>query len=430
MFFYSYYLRFLFLLTVLLLAPSAYAQTSNDVPDTYMYNGHILDPAGNPITSPIDLRFSFWTDSDHVVGDTLPSGAVNTGAATYANWIEVHTITTNSDGYFSVILGETVPLPSFAFSSVGTSTLQSLYLQVDAKMNGDPLTSYELLDCDIAVAVRDRSPILSVPFSHNSRFLNGSTVGTGSGNVALLGANGVFNINYIPWGTNFDGWTIDADGSAGAGDDIELVFGSTSNILSFSIDNDWFNFNNDVNIDGDLTVTGLINGVDVTTLFTANALTGSQLETYIPHYKNVSYTKDGSNNVGQLFVDHDASESNYYRWQSDRSLLQDYDITLEHTIPLNFSAWDTSTPFEVRYRTSGGVLNSALDIALYDTTGTLVASAAALNSGGVWATATLTPVGTWTPGQHLRVVYTPYALTGHFVDIGETRIIYTVVNST
>jgi hypothetical protein len=421
--------RFLFLM-VLLLIPVLSVQAQNDVPNTYMYNGHLLDPAGNPITAPIDLRFSFWTNTDYVPTDTLPSGGVNTGALDYAGWIEVHTITTNADGYFSVILGETVPLPSFAFTSVGTSTLQSLYLQVDAKMNGDPLTSYELLDCDITVPTRDRSPILSVPFAHNASFLNGASVGVTEGDIALLGTDGVFNIVHVPWGTNYDSFTLDADGTAGTGDSIELVFGSIANILSFDIDNDWFNFNNDVNIDGDLTVTGLINGVDVTTLFTANALTGSHLEVYTPHYSDVSYTDDGTNNVGQLLLEHDIAEGNFYRWRSTRTTLQDYTITMEHTLPLNFLGWDDSSPFEVRYRTSDTAVNSALDIELYDTSGTLVGSALGLSSSGTWDTATFIPVGTWNPGEKLKVVYTPYALTGHNVDVGDTRLMYTVINST
>ena len=51
--------------------------------------------------------------------------------------------------------------------------------------------------------------------------------------------------------------------TAGTGT-IELQFGNTlSKILSYDLDNSYFNFNDNLNIEGDLTLTGTINGIDI-----------------------------------------------------------------------------------------------------------------------------------------------------------------------
>ena len=60
-------------------------------------------------------------------------------------------------------------------------------------------------------------------------------------------------------------FTIDADDSASGS--LTLRFGTTlSKELTYDQSNGWFNFNDDVRIEGSLTVTGLINGIDIATL--------------------------------------------------------------------------------------------------------------------------------------------------------------------
>jgi hypothetical protein len=72
-------------------------------------------------------------------------------------------------------------------------------------------------------------------------------------------------VSTVPGATNRDGFTIDNDNSAAS--TISLTFGQAlAKALTFDIAADRFNFNDDVRIQGNLTVTGLINGVDVTAL--------------------------------------------------------------------------------------------------------------------------------------------------------------------
>lgn len=57
----------------------------------------------------------------------------------------------------------------------------------------------------------------------------------------------IWNIDFIPGGTNADSFIVDYDDTVGAGGTIDLQFGNTLGaILNFDITNNWFEFNNDV----------------------------------------------------------------------------------------------------------------------------------------------------------------------------------------
>lgn len=255
----------LLLLTVgsgLMLADHVSAETT--VPLKHVYNGHLLNSSGNPITTAHKVRFSYWTSADYVSGDLTATGAINTNASTYANWYEVFTVTPDSRGYFSVQLGSGTALPSVG--SMSTSTLTNLFLQVEVKADDTPDTSYELLDRDTGDSTVDRSPVLSVPSALNADRVDRRDVGTGSGSIPLLGSGGILKTSQIPAGTDKTIFTIDANNTASSGS-LSLRFGATLNqTLSFDIYRDRFNFNDDVNIQGNLTVDGLINGIDITSL--------------------------------------------------------------------------------------------------------------------------------------------------------------------
>ena len=241
--------------------PRAYAETT--VPLKTTYYGYLFDKEGNPLNSDYTVRFSYWSSSDFVTGDVTATGAINTAASTYADWTEVHAIRPNSDGYFFVKLGSIVPLPDF--SQLPTSTLLDMYLQVEVKPTVDPDTSYDFLDHDNSSDTEDRNPMLSVPFALNADFIDQREIGTGSGNIVILGSGGIIDIDLMPGGTNSDTWIIDNDNTSTT--NIVLQFGDTLNkTLIYDQAQTWFEFNDDVNIDGDLTVTGLINGIDITTL--------------------------------------------------------------------------------------------------------------------------------------------------------------------
>lgn len=233
-------------------------------PQTFVYNGHLLDSSGNAITTAHTIRFSLWTSADYVAGDVTATGAILTSSAAYAGWKDAFTVTPDARGYFSVQLGSNVALPDFSLFS--SADLASLYLQVEVKAEGAAATAYEVLDQDSSLDTVDRAPLLSVPFALNADLLDQRHVGTGSGSIPVLSADGLLDVSQMPGGTKLDGFTLDTDNSVSGGN-ISLEFGDTlGKTLSYDVTNGRFDFNDDLNVQGNLTVTGLINGVDITAI--------------------------------------------------------------------------------------------------------------------------------------------------------------------
>ncbi len=250
-----------FLAAGLLSIPFVSAETTT--PQRIIYNGHLLDSSGDAITTEHNIRFSYWTSTDYIAGDVTATGAINIGATEYASWNEEHAMTPNSDGYFSVELGSVTSLPDFSTYSI--TTLLNLHLQVEVKLATAGDSSYELLDRDSSSDTIDRSPVRSVPFALNANLLDRHAVGTASGSLSFLGSGGYLR----EAGTLENRFTIDADNSSGG--TLYLRFGaSLGKELSYEQDNTYFNFNDDVNITGNLTLTGLINGIDIATLAAAS----------------------------------------------------------------------------------------------------------------------------------------------------------------
>ncbi len=251
-------------------AMSYTADAATTVPQRYVYNGHLLNSAGQPITTAHNIRFSFWKSADLDVSD-IAAGSLNTGAATYGGWQEVATVTPDSNGYFSVQLGAINALPDL--TGYTAAELQSLFLQVEVKTQAAPDTSYEVLDVDPADTAVDRSPILSVPFAQNADTIDQREIGTGSGSIPLLGPGGKLPSSAIP--PELMGVKLILDSTNTATGSISLQFGAAlAKTLSYDTINNRFNFNDSVRIQGNLTVLGLINGVDITALAggTADAL--------------------------------------------------------------------------------------------------------------------------------------------------------------
>lgn len=257
----------LVILLSLLLAIGSFAITYTahaaiTTPQRYVYNGHLLDNAGHPITTPHTIRFSFWKTAD--LGPTdITAGALDTGAATYGGWQEIDTVTPDANGYFSVQLGAVTPLPALTFFTA--TELQDLFLQVEVKAQPEPDTSYEVLDVNPGDSTIDRSPILSIPFAHNADLLDQREIGTGSGSIPLLGPDGKLPASAMPSALNGTSLTLDNTNTATGS--ISLQFGEAlAKKLSYDTVNNRFNFNDAVQVEGNLTVLGLINGVDITNL--------------------------------------------------------------------------------------------------------------------------------------------------------------------
>lgn len=238
-------------------------RAATTAPTTYIYNGRLLDSSSQAITTAHSIRFSYWKSVDFVSSDLTGAGAIDTSATNYAGWQEVHTVTPNSQGYFSVTLGSVSAMPSFA--TMSTQTMLSLYLQVEVKASADADTAYELLDVDSTDTGIDRSGVLSVPFAQNADMIDQREIGTGSGNIAILGSGGVLPTSTTPSGTNASSFTLDADNSEASS--IALTFGADlEKKLTYDITNGTFRFNDDLEVQGNLTVTGLINGMNISTL--------------------------------------------------------------------------------------------------------------------------------------------------------------------
>ncbi len=202
-----------------------YASTTT--PNVLIYEGKLLDSSNTAISTAHVFRLSLWSSSDFIPNDIDITGVINIAAVNYGGWQEEQIITPNSDGTYSIQLGDINALPEINYN-------KHKYLQVEIKKNGTANTSYQLMDptSDDGADANDRQIIGSSAYSKNADMLDNAIDAniTAAGNVEL--SFGDFLLNQIlEW---------DPDGVA--------------------IGDGWFNFTDDVNIQGNLTVTGTING--------------------------------------------------------------------------------------------------------------------------------------------------------------------------
>lgn len=250
-------LRWLIVCSVLVAAGSVMAAarvSAASAPQKLVYNGHLLDASGNAVATAVTVRFSLWKSADLVAGNVTGTGAINTAASTYAGWKDAFTVTPDARGYFSVQLGSGVALPDF--STFATADLTSLHLQVEVKPDASALTAYEVLDPNAGDTAVDRTSLLSVPFALNADLLDQRHVGTASGAIPLLASGGLLDLTQVPGGTNADLFILDANNSVVAGN-ITLQFGSSlGKTLTYDVSNSRFDFNGDLRIQGNLTMSG------------------------------------------------------------------------------------------------------------------------------------------------------------------------------
>lgn len=247
---------------VLALLGAQQLHAAESVPLTYSYRGTLLTSGGTAVTTAHVIRFSYWRSADAVPGDITGAGAINTGATNYQSWQEEHTVTPNARGIFAVELGSVNAFPNLNISS--------LFLQIEVKPQGQADTVYEILDPKPANSLIDRTSILAVPFARNADFLDFHDTGTSSGSIAVLGTGGLFSRSMIPLGTNLDNFTIDSDNTSTGS--ITLEFGETlGKTLTYDTVQSRFRFNDSLTIEGNLTVTGLVNGLNLGALNSGGA---------------------------------------------------------------------------------------------------------------------------------------------------------------
>lgn len=341
--------------TFLSMAPKASAVVTT--PPVRIYKGYLLTSSGQPVTTPVSMRFSYWKSADFVDGDLTGTGAINTSAANYLGWREMQTVTPDSKGAFTVNLGATSALPDL--SLLPSAVLLSLFIQVEVKAVGAPNTDLELLDTNPTDPAVDRSQISSVPFARNADYLDQRDAGLAAGNIPYLDGAAQLAKSAIPGGTNANFFTIDDDASVASGT-IDLLFGSGLNKkLSYDITNNRFNFNSNLRVQGDLTITGslivngTINGIDLTSLTPAQSqlqvLSGAGLNANITG-GNYRVNGDVTNFAGQSNVSLQNNTDNYLFFTSTGLTLSTAGFPADKSfIPL------------AKVTTAGGAISSVVD---------------------------------------------------------------------
>lgn len=255
------------------------------VPSLRAYNGTLFTSGGTAVTTPIKLRFSYWNNVDFLPTDRTATGAINTGSPAYLGWTEVLQTTPNAKGAFSVSFGAN-GTSLLSLKTLSKSDLTNLSLQVEVKPATAPDTAYELLDVNSANPAIDRSRVQSVPFARNADLFDQHDTGTGANDIPVLEFGGRLPVSTIPGGTNSGTFIIDADNSET--DEIALTFGAAlDKKLSYDVSAGTFRFNDDVEIQGNLTVSGLVNGVQISQMQSATgalkAFSGGGLNLNVSH---------------------------------------------------------------------------------------------------------------------------------------------------
>jgi cysteine-rich repeat protein len=401
------------LFSVLLSLAMIAAQTSfaaDTTPNFFVYNGVLKDSSGNPVTTASTFRFSLWKSDDFNSGTDLSGGSINTGAANYASWQETQTVTPDSQGYFEIFVGTTStdPWPNF-------NDTQHPYLQVEIQSAG----TFQLIDPDGVDNTDDRHNIGAEPFARNSDYLDNKEIGTSSGDIALLSTGGLFSTGVIPAGTDADGWSIDIDDSAVT---IPLSFGSlaSNHILKWDpngvgVGDGWFQFNDDLDVQGNITLSGTVDGVDISNLQFTDIQPRAKTIKMIPEFDSTTIQQLGAGShkgkVEGFFEDADGAGApnnfNHYKYTTRQGTSQNMTLVMLWKVPNDFTSWQ-ATPIVFRYKTgTANVADNKIDISIEDSTGTNIGSLTGNSSlvSTSWTTANIGfgGGGTFTPGTVLTV---------------------------
>ncbi|MGL5830972.1 MAG: hypothetical protein ACRCZE_02365 [Candidatus Altimarinota bacterium] len=381
-------------------SPAAFAAPGDTTaPYTISYSGR-LTSGGLPVITAQNIRFSIWSDDDIDFGDFTVPGGINTSSPGYANWYEEQTVTPDANGLFHLRLGTINTLPNF------TDSVHK-FLQVEVKPIASPATDYEALDPDGNIMnINDRHPLNSSAFTINSDTVDNRDVGNNAGQIPFLDMLSKLQISTIPNGTNENSFILDFDNTVASPNPITLQFGSAlARTLSYDTLNGWFNFNDDVNIAGNLTITGTLNGVGVGSY--------SQSSVREAAYADSVYQGDGVDNEGKLeifFQDVDGTPGNnninHYKWSTTQATLQDFDLVTRVTVPENFISL-SSTPITFTYKTqTAAPADNVVNVIIQDTNGANVTVIGGANLTSTnFTTAGITFAGgpVFTPGQQFTI---------------------------
>ena len=417
--------KVLFLLAIIFSGFSANfvaAEDSETEPDTVadviLYEGKLFGPGGTRITTPHVIRFSMWASSDFIPSDLNDDGTINSLAPNYGGWFEEHTFIPNIYGSFSVKIGSKTSLPEMNFQ------LQK-FMQIEIRAAANPLTAYELMDPtgDRGGDYVDRQAIGAVPYARNSAKLQDRRIGILEGDLALLSENGKWRKNQIPDGTDEKHFILDAENSvqsAGAGE-IKLQFGeSLDRYLTFDLENEIFKFNDDVEIAGNLKVSGEIVGgkIDAEKISLENIgweslkSRGKKLQ-FSPEFSEVMIFSRDENNAGTIRLQRQSGH-NFYEFSTAKNELQNLSLAKKIQLPSDFESFAENS-LEIFARTgSANLTNNFLRVEISDTAGNLVATEDFKTNSGAWSSFTFENLtGSFAAGEVFEIVFT-FAARGEF----------------
>lgn len=353
----------------------ARANAATTAPLNHWYQGQLLDSDGEPVTTAVTIRMSYWKSADFTASDLTATGSLNTSATNYAGWYEEHTVTPDDDGSFAVELGSVRALPDFA--ALPTSTLTSLFLQVDVKASGAADSTYDLLDSNGSSTTVDRTSVLSLPFARNADLLDQRDVGTSSGSIPVLTAGASLGL-----GGNLG---INNDNEAA---DAVLTFGNSilAETLQFAIATGRFEFSDDVHVAGHLTASGGLTVSGSTAIrgtLTGNRIAGFNLSTCQGSTSKLTY--DASTGTFGCGTDVDTDTD------TDTTYSAGQGLALNGT-SLSLSSAFTGTSVEIAGTASGTHVHAEQTLT---SSGTFVAEGN-LTFGGAIGDAVTVNAGAWT----------------------------------
>lgn len=284
------------------------------VPNELIYEGRMLSKTGEVLADSYVLRFSFWKSADFVSSD-ISSGSIATTAPNYAGWQEVIPVSFNELGHFSVILGKTNSLAALDFDKYK-------FLQVEIKKASDPDSAYKLMDIDgdNGVNATDRKTVASVPYARHAQDASSSTASN-----FIIDAN-----NQIAGSTSGN---------------ISLQFGAALDaFLKYDVATDRFIFTDDVEVQGNIIVSGKVDGVDVSEL----ANTVSTLENSLQAIDGTSantFILNEDNSSGDVSLQFGAALQESLKWDPTNSrfvLSDDLHIDGNITLPGTVDGVDVS----------------------------------------------------------------------------------------
>ncbi|PCI25438.1 hypothetical protein COB57_01825 [Candidatus Peregrinibacteria bacterium] len=176
-------------------------------PHSINYQGVIYDAQNQSIATPLDFRFSLWSDSNFNDTDVLENGDINIEAEYYSEYEETQTLTPDNNNSFHTAIGSKNELPQLQYDI-------HKFLQIEIKRTDAPESDYEILDIDSDITnSTDRRALNSSAYAINADSVDNRSVGTESGDIAILNESAQFDMSVIPNSTNKDTFTLNADNS-------------------------------------------------------------------------------------------------------------------------------------------------------------------------------------------------------------------------